>query len=191
MTNAFVNEQIKASVKMGDVLLKYGFKIGRNRRIPCPFHGGKDNNLGFKDDFFHCFVCGAKGDIFDFVMRLFNIPFGKAAEKLCEDFSLPYGNCTSMSQNEREELARKSFEVVRRRKEREAYRRQLEDEYFGLWNALQDLEDNRIRYAPKIGDVVLHPLYKIAVDNVEAMRYEVMKKEEEMKEFEKNGVIGN
>lgn len=191
MANAFVNEQIKAAVSMWDVLERYGFKVGRNKRIPCPFHGGKDDNLGIKDGFFHCFVCGEKGDIFDFVMKLFNIPFGKAQEKLCKDFSLPFGDCASMSRKELLELRAKSFEVIRKRKERELYRRQLDNEWWGLWNALQDLEENRIRYAPKRGDSVLHPLYKIAIDNIEAMRYELMKKEEEMKEFKKNGVIGN
>lgn len=184
MNNAYVNEQIKAAVSMSDVLCRYGFKVGRNKRIPCPFHGGKDNNLGFKDEFFHCFVCGAKGDIFDFVMRLFDIPFGKAAQKLCEDFSLPYGNCVSMSRNELLELRAKSDEVIRKRKKREAYRRQLEDEWWGLWDALQGLEENFVRYKPKRGDTEVHPLWKVAADNVEGMRYALYCKEAEIKEFE-------
>lgn len=188
MNNAYINEQIKSAVSMWDVLDRYGFKVSRNKRIPCPFHGGKDNNLGVKDEIFHCFVCGEKGDIFDFVMKLFNIPFGKAVNKLCEDFSLPYRNCTKMNQNELCELQVKSDEVVRKRKDRELYRKQLEDEYWGLWNALQGLEDNLIKYRPRRGEA-LHPLYKIAIDNIEAVRYALHCKEDEIRDYERNGVI--
>jgi DNA primase len=189
MNNAYINEQIKSAVSMWDVLERYGFKVGRNKRIPCPFHGGKDNNLGVKDEIFHCFVCGEKGDIFDFVMKLFNIPFGKAVNKLCEDFSLPYGNCTKMSQNELCELQAKSDEVVRKRKEKELYKKQLEDEYWGLWDALQDLEENLVRYSPRRGDTKIHPLWKVAANNIEGMRYALRCKEAEIEEFERNGVI--
>ena len=189
MTNAYVNEQIKSAVSMWDVLERYGFKVGRNKRFPCPFHGGKDNNLGVKDEIFHCFVCGEKGDIFDFVMKLFNIPFGKAVNKLCEDFSLPYGNCTKMNQNELCELQAKSDEIVRKRKEKEQYKKRLDDEWWELWSTLQDLEDDIIRYSPKRGDAELHPKWKYAVDNVEAVRYDLYCKEDEIRDFERNGVI--
>ena len=189
MNNAYINEQIKSAVSMWDVLERYGFKVSRNKRIPCPFHGGKDNNLGVKDEIFHCFVCGEKGDIFDFVMKLFNIPFGKAVNKLCEDFSLPYGNCTKMSQNELVELQAKSDEVVRKRKEKEQYKKRLDDEWWELWSTLQDLEDDIIRYSPKRGDAELNPKWKYAVDNVEAVRYDLYCKEDEIRDFERNGVI--
>lgn len=189
MTNAYINEQIKSAVSMWDVLERYGFKVGRNKRIPCPFHGGKDNNLGVKDGIFHCFVCGEKGDIFDFVMKLFDIPFGKAVNKLCEDFSLPYGNCTSISQSELVELQAKSDEVIRKRKEKEQYKKRLDDEWWELWSTLQDLEDDIIRYSPKRGDTELHPKWKYAVDNVEAVRYDLYCKEDEIRDFERNGVI--
>lgn len=187
MNNAYINEQIKEAVSMRDVISRYGFKLGKNGRMPCPFHGGRDENLGIiKDRAFNCFVCGAKGDIFDFVMKLFNIPFGKALNKLCEDFSLPYGNCMSLSQKERDELIRRSDEVKRQRLLREQRRKQLEDECWELRSTVLDLEDDIERYSPKWGDEEkdLHPRWKYAVDNVEAVRYEMYLKEEELKDFE-------
>ena len=94
-----------------------------------------------------------------------------------------------MSQNELCELQAKSDEVVRKRKEKELYKKQLEDEYWGLWDALQDLEENLVRYSPKRGDTKIHPLWKVAANNIEGMRYALLCKEAEIEELERNGVI--
>ncbi len=189
MNNAYVNEQIKSAISVKEAAEHYGLKAGRNDMVCCPFHNDRDPSLKLSEGYFFCFGCGAKGDIFDFVMKLFNIPFGKAVNKLCEDFLLPYGNCTKMNQNELVELQAKSDEVVRQRKEKELYRKQLEDEYWGLWNALQDLEDNLIKYRPRRGDTRIHPLWKVATNNIEGMKYALFCKEAEIEEFERNGVI--
>lgn len=181
MTNAYVNEQIKSAISVKEAAEHYGLKAGRNDVVCCPFHNDRGPSLKLNEKYFFCFGCGAKGDIFDFVMKLFNIPFDKAVERLCEDFSLPYGNCTELTQSERNELLRRSQEVIERQKQKEAYRKQLLDEYFGLWDAFVALEYNTIKYAPRRGDTELHPLYKVAIDNLEAVRYELKNKEEELK----------
>ena len=40
------------------------------------------------DDYFFCFGCGAKGDLIDFVARLFDLSNYEAAQKLVTDFRL-------------------------------------------------------------------------------------------------------
>ena len=52
-------DEIKSRLKMPEVLRYYGFDIKRGR-IPCPIHSGSDRNCGVKDEYIHCFVCGAK-----------------------------------------------------------------------------------------------------------------------------------
>ena len=42
------------------------------------------------DNRFHCFGCGADGDVIDFAARLYNLSPKEAAEKLAQDFGLLY-----------------------------------------------------------------------------------------------------
>lgn len=50
----------------------------------CPFHKEKSPSFTVSDDkgFYHCFGCGAHGDIFDFVMHKQNMPFMETVELL-------------------------------------------------------------------------------------------------------------
>ena len=53
--------------------------------ICCPFHA--DRNPSMKVDFrFHCFGCGADGDVIDFTAKLFQLSLRQAAKKLATDF---------------------------------------------------------------------------------------------------------
>src|SRR5260370_24739001 len=59
----------------------------------CPFHGEKTPSFSVHAtrQFYHCFGCGASGDVFSFVQKIENITFPEAirlvAEKL--DIKLP------------------------------------------------------------------------------------------------------
>ncbi len=43
------------------------------------------------DERFHCFGCGADGDVIDFAARLFGLPVKDAAERLAADFGITPG----------------------------------------------------------------------------------------------------
>lgn len=85
---------IKDSVTVPQMLDFYGFKLGVGDRMPCPFHNGKDSNLGVKNDFYHCFVCGKSGDVITFVQEYFGESFYNAMSRLNHDFrlGLPIGD---------------------------------------------------------------------------------------------------
>lgn len=68
-------EEIKQSVKMSEILSRYGLKPNRAGFISCPFHREKSASCKIYDDSFYCFGCGAGGDVFDFVMQYESIPF--------------------------------------------------------------------------------------------------------------------
>jgi DNA primase len=57
---------------------------GREYTGLCPFHKEKSSSFTVSDEkgFYHCFGCGAHGDIFDFVMQRQNMPFMEAVELL-------------------------------------------------------------------------------------------------------------
>lgn len=64
---------------MRDILARYNISPNRAGFIRCPFHQG-DNTASLKiyKDSFHCFGCGADGDIFKFVMMMDGISFQDA-----------------------------------------------------------------------------------------------------------------
>ena len=57
---------------------------GREYTGLCPFHKEKSPSFTVSDEkgFYHCFGCGAHGDIFDFVMQRQNMPFMEAVDLL-------------------------------------------------------------------------------------------------------------
>lgn len=85
-------EAVKATVSVPAALDRYGdLSKRRGNRCPCPIHGGKGNNLSFRNDSFHCFVCGAGGDVITLVEKIFNLSFPDAVRKLAEDFGIAPG----------------------------------------------------------------------------------------------------
>ena len=59
-------------------------RAGREFSACCPFHSEKSPSFTVNDDkgFFHCFGCGAHGDIIGFVMRHDGLTFPEAVETL-------------------------------------------------------------------------------------------------------------
>ena len=59
-------------------------RVGRNYIGLCPFHTEKTPSFSVSEEkgFFHCFGCGAKGDVYDFTMRMEGIGFREAKVRL-------------------------------------------------------------------------------------------------------------
>lgn len=73
-------------------------KQGRNYFGLCPFHGENTPSFSVSPDkqLFHCFGCGAGGNVFTFLMELEGISFQEAAVKLAErtNVALPMNAAT-------------------------------------------------------------------------------------------------
>jgi DNA primase len=61
-------------------------KAGRNFKAPCPFHSEKTPSFVVSPDkqIYHCFGCGAGGNVFSFLMKYENLSFPEAVEMLAE-----------------------------------------------------------------------------------------------------------
>lgn len=61
-------------------------KAGRSYKACCPFHKEKTPSFHVDEDkqLFYCFGCQTGGDVFAFVMKIENISFAEAGEKLAE-----------------------------------------------------------------------------------------------------------
>src|SRR5215470_3727867 len=66
-------------------------KRGRDHVGLCPFHNEKTPSFTVSEDkgFFHCFGCGAHGDVVGFVMRSEGLAFPEAVERLAGEAGLP------------------------------------------------------------------------------------------------------
>lgn len=80
--------EIRQTCSIVDVVSDYISlkKIGVNHRGLCPFHNEKTPSFFVNEDkkFFHCFGCGAKGDVFTFLMKYENLSFQEAARFLAK-----------------------------------------------------------------------------------------------------------
>ena len=65
-------------------------RAGREHKACCPFHKEKTPSFTINDDkqFYHCFGCGAHGDVIGFVMQHDNLSFMDAVETLAADAGL-------------------------------------------------------------------------------------------------------
>ena len=65
-------------------------RAGRESKACCPFHNEKTPSFTINDDkqFYHCFGCGAHGDVIGFVMQHDNLSFIDAVEMLAADAGL-------------------------------------------------------------------------------------------------------
>jgi DNA primase len=85
ITSRFLDE-LRARVLLSDVIGKRVkvTRAGREYKACCPFHHEKSPSFTINDDkmFYHCFGCGAHGDIVGFVMQHDNLSFPEAVEQL-------------------------------------------------------------------------------------------------------------
>lgn len=68
-------------------------KQGRNYSGLCPFHGENTPSFSVSSDkqVYHCFGCGAGGDVFSFLMEIEGLSFQEAAFKLADKASIELG----------------------------------------------------------------------------------------------------
>ncbi len=79
-------EELRGRLALSEVVSKRLrlIRAGREFKAPCPFHNEKSPSFYVNDQkgFFHCFGCGAHGDVIGFLMRHDNLAFPEAVEQL-------------------------------------------------------------------------------------------------------------
>ncbi|BDF01542.1 LPD28 domain-containing protein [[Clostridium] innocuum] len=127
-----VFEAVKQSISTREAAEFYGIKVSRTGMACCPFHDDKNPSMKV-DQRFHCFGCGADGDVIDFTAKLFNLYPKEAAEKLAQDFGLIYDSQAPP----RRRYVRQKTEAQKFREDRQRCYRVLSDYYYLLkkWEA--------------------------------------------------------
>ncbi len=111
-------EEIKDRIDIVQLISQYIplKRAGKNFKALCPFHGEKTPSFTVSPEkqFFHCFGCGASGDIFQFLMKMENLTFPEALEKLAQQAGVEIPRDWATGEREgRERLFRLHEEAAR------------------------------------------------------------------------------
>ena len=154
-----VFEAVKQSVSTREAAEFYGIEVSRTGMACCPFHDDKNPSMKV-DQRYHCFGCGADGDVIDFTAKLFDLSPKEAAEKLAQDFGLIYDSQAPP----RRRYVRQKTEAQQFREDRQRCYRVLSDYYYLLkkWEA-----DN----SPRTPEEEPHPRFVEAIHKKTYVEY--------------------
>ena len=154
-----VFEAVKQSVSTREAAAFYGIEVKRNGMACCPFHDDKNPSMKV-DQRFHCFGCGADGDVIDFTAKLFDLSPKEAAEKLAQDFGLIYDSQAPP----RRRYVRQKTEAQKFREDRQRCYRVLSDYYHLLkkWG---------IDHSPRTPEEEPHPRFVEAIQKKTYVEY--------------------
>jgi DNA primase len=144
-------------------------RVGRNQVGLCPFHAEKSPSFTVNDErgIFHCFGCGAGGNVFTFLMKMENATFPEVVERLARRYgiTLPERGEDDPAIRRREALFRLNEKAARffqrylwDAAEAEAARKYLQERGIGRETADHFL----LGYAPAGGDVLARRLRDVA-----------------------------
>jgi DNA primase len=109
--------EIKSRVDIVDVISDYVplKRAGRNHKGLCPFHTEKTPSfmVNAEKQIFHCFGCGAGGDVFTFIMKKESMEFREALEILAKRAGVELKRERPEERSEREKLRNIQAEALR------------------------------------------------------------------------------
>ena len=107
-------DDIRAHLALNEIAARHVrlTRQGNEFKGLCPFHNEKTPSFTINEDkgFFHCFGCGAHGDIFGFVMRTEGLNFIEAVERLATECGLAIP-ARSQEEHAKAELVRTLYEL--------------------------------------------------------------------------------
>lgn len=107
------------------------------------------------DSRFHCFGCGADGDVIDFTAKLFQLSLLQAVEKLAADFGL---SATGTFPSIRYKLVEKPLNP--------------KEQFYKILCGYRSLLANwHMAYAPKNPEVSLHPCFVASLHYADRVQY--------------------
>lgn len=163
--------EARERVPMRDAALRYaGERITNGGFIRCPFHNEKTPSLKLYADSYHCFGCGAHGDVTDFVGQLYGLDVGAALDKLNADYGLGFQDRRPTLQ-ERANAQRRAWQRRREAERLQAACDAAETAYLEALDEWLRLDRNRQDHAPATPGEAWDPLFSEALRKEAAARY--------------------
>ena len=154
-----VFEAVKQSISAREAAEHYGIEVKRNGMACCPFHDDRTPSLKL-DRRFHCFGCGADGDVIDFAARLYGLSPKEAAQKLAQDFGLLYDSQTP---------PKKTY--LRQKSEAQKFKETKQRCFRALADYAHLMRGWETSLAPKTPDEEPHPLFVEALHRKDYVEY--------------------
>ena len=158
---------------MRKALSIYGINFDAKGWAICPFHEEKNKSFMVKpnDVRFHCFGCGAHGDLVDFVSKLYRLNKMAAISKINNDFKLNLPINRKITNKEKNEIEKTEAAIKQRIQKR---KNQIE-------NAWREFERIDIKWwlmrtiinelAPEAPDAPFKPEFVWAINNISQTAY--------------------
>ena len=121
-------QKAKSKINIVDIIQKSGVHLtraGKDYQALCPFHNEKTASFTVSPakQIFHCFGCGAGGDVIEFIQRRYNLNFPDALEHL--------GITQTETQLSKKRIAR---QTTRQKKQQRRAKREKQTQYeFEAW----------------------------------------------------------
>ena len=107
-----IYETVREQIALPDAAQLYGIS-SRNGNVRCIFHADNNPSMKLYDDHFHCFGCGAHGDVTDLTAQLYGLSKIEAARKLCSDFGISeYTNSSAPTKRRRPMTERERIQLA-------------------------------------------------------------------------------
>ena len=139
-----------------------GIHVGRNGMACCPFHNDKIPSMKL-DRRYHCFGCGADGDVIDFAAALYGLGKKEAAVQLAQDFGLSYEDWKPPGKAKKPKPRQKSPEEQFQEAKNRCFR--ILTDYLHLLMAW------RTDYAPHSPEEAFHPRFVEALQKQAQVEY--------------------
>ena len=154
---------VKAAVTTRQLAELYGLRPDRRGMVCCPFHGDKHPSMKV-DTRFHCFACGADGDVIDFAARLHGLNKWDAARRIAGELNLSVASGDSSPSRGAFGKEAKLCGMPRPPLLGEVASRRDDGEVLApLQQYLAQIRQNKAQYAPKGPEEPLHPKFCEAV----------------------------
>ena len=108
-------DEIRNSNDIVDIISQYVIlkRSGRNFFGLCPFHKEKTPSFSVSPDkqIFHCFGCGAGGNVIHFISKIENVDFKESLEILADRAGIKLPTLENNVDSKRLELKEKVYEI--------------------------------------------------------------------------------
>lgn len=123
-------EAVKSAVNMPQLAETYGFRVNRNGFMLCPFHADKSPSLkvypGYMTgDGYHCYSCGAGGDIIRFAMEYEGLDFEAAVRRIAGMFGVPISDGAELTAADKAKIAERKRQLEQKRRQEAGQKRAL------------------------------------------------------------------
>lgn len=155
-------QDVKDQVTTLQAARAYGFDVKRTGMMCCPFHSDRTPSMKV-DKRFHCFGCGEDGNVIDFTAKVFGLSPFEAAQKLADDFNIPYEK-KGMSRAKEKPMPKQSVNYEKYRK--------LEDHFFLILIRYRNLlELWKEEFAPDNGEQEWDELFCESLEKQDRVQY--------------------